>query len=480
MELYVLDSLLRRTAVVDSFESVVWTERFNDVGDLTLNIHSTLGNRNLLSPGTLLAMNRSKRVMQIETVEDKIAQDGSQVLIVTGSSLEIIMDDRVARDSVVNGTTVDPKWVITDLPARVARTIFYNIMIVGFLDQYDVMPFYAVGNSYPLDTIPEPSDEITVSLDPQTVLSALKLVCSTYDIGFRITRNGDSSQLFFNVYSGNDRTTGQTTFPAVVFAPVLDNLLGSSYLTSVKQYKNMAYVFCPDAGIKVYGPGIDPTVAGFSRHVLMVNATDIKFPDRTTAGSGGVPAYTVSAAQQASVKVAQTLTTTTQLQNESLGKISSMKRLLPQDIVNINTVVALVGSTLTSTQKTDITTARDASIAYNPTEDAAINALLTARGLQELQKHNNITAFDGEIPQVGSYKYDFDYFLGDVVEVRNQDGVVNNVKVTEQIFSQDASGEKSYPTLSSRLVITPGVWAAWDSNQQWAEVPDTEHWAELP
>lgn len=480
MELYVLDSLLRRTAVVDSFESVVWTERFNDVGDITLNIHSTLGNRNLLVADTLLAMNRSNRVMKIDTVEDKTNQDGSQLLVVTGSSMENLLDDRPARDSLSAGTTAEPKWVITGLPADIARQIFQNVMVDGVLDPYDVMPFYVVGNLYPADTIAEPDDEVTASLDPQTVLAALKTVCQTYDIGFRITRNADNSQLFFNIYSGNDRTTGQTIFPAVVFAPALDNLLDSSYLTSTKQYKNMAYVLCPDAALKVYSSGIDPTTSGFSRHVLLVNATDITYPDRTTAGSGGVPAYTVTDDQAEAIKVAQSLTTTTQLQSDSLAKITKMQRILDQDLVNINAVLTLSGTTLTSTQISTITTARDANIAYNPTEDAAINALLTARGLQELQKYNNITAFDGEIPQVGSYKYDFDYYLGDIVEVRNQDGVVNNVRVTEQIFSQDASGEKSYPTLSSRLVITPGVWAAWDANQQWADVDDAEHWADLP
>lgn len=480
MELYVLDSLLRRTAVVDSFESVVWTERFNDLGDLTLNIHSTRANRNLLPQGTLLSCNKSTRVMKIETVENKTGQDGSQLLVLTGSSLEILMDDRVAKDTLSAGTTASPKWVITGLPADTARKIFTDIMVTGILDVYDKLPFYAVGNIYPADTIPEPADSVDISLDPQSVFAALKTICQTYDIGFRICRNADNSQLFFNVYSGNNRTSGQTVFPAVVFSPGLDNLMESSFLTSGKQYKNLAYVFCPDAALKVYGAGIDPSTAGFQRRVLMVNATDIKYPDRKTAGPAGVPAYTVTANQQTSIKTAQTLSTTTQLQSNSLAKITSMQRLLDQDVVNINTVIGLVGSTLTAPQIADVTTAREVSIGYNPTEDAAIDALLTARGLQELQKHNNVTAFDGQIPQVGSYKYDFDYYLGDIVEVHDQDGIVNNVRVTEQIFSQDASGEKNYPTLSSRLVITPGVWAAWDSNQQWADVDDTEHWADLP
>jgi hypothetical protein len=480
MELYVLDSLLRRTAVIDSFESLVWTERFNDLGDMTLNIHSTRANRNLLPVGTLIAMNRSNRVMKVDTSEDKTQQDGSRLLVVTGSSLEIVLDDRVARDNLTAGTTDEPKWVITGLPADTARLVFKNIMVDGILDSADVLPFYADGNLYPADTIPEPDQSVDIPLDPGSVLDAERTICQTYDLGFRLCRNADHSQLFFNVYSGNDRTTRQDVFPAVIFAPNLDNLLDSSYLISNKQYKNVAYVLCPDGAAKVYDTGIDPTVTGFQRRVLLVNASDVKFPDRTTAGDSGNPAYTVTDDQAAAVKAAQTLSTTTQLQSASLTKITGMKRLLDQDVVNINAVLTLTGTTLTSDQIADITAARDTSLAYNPTEDAALNALLTARGFQELQKNNNITAFDGEIPQTGSYKYNFDYFLGDIVEIHNDDGIVNNVRVTEQIFSQDSSGEKSYPTLSSRLVITPGVWAAWDANQQWADVPDTEHWADLP
>lgn len=475
MELYVLDSLLRRTAVVDSFDSVVWTERYNDVGDMTLNIHSTLATRNLLVTDTLLSSNVSRRVMMIKTVEDKVAANGTKTLVITCSSIEILLDDRVARDTLSTGTTLEPNWVITGLPAAIARQVFQNVMVDCVLDPGDALPFYHTGNMYPADTIAEPSTSVPLSIAPGSVLAALKSICQTYDLGFRITRNLDNSQLFFNVYSGNDRTTAQTANPAVVFAPNLDNLLNSSYLTSTKQYKNVCYIFCPDAAAKVYDAGIDPSVAGFSRHVLVVSVSDINYPDRNVG-----PAYVVSATQLASVKVAQGLSTTTQLQSDSLGKIGSLKRLLPQDLVNINTVKTLTGTTLTTAQVTDITNAVNQSVAYNPTEDAAINVLLQARGQQELNKYNNITAFDGQIPQIGSYKYDVDYFLGDILEVRNEDGIVNNVRVTEQIFSQDPSGEKSYPTLSSRLVIAPGMWASWDSNQQWDDLPDTEHWADLP
>lgn len=547
MELYVLDSLLRRSVVIDAFDSCVWTERYNDVGDVTLNIHSTLGNRNLLTTGTLLAMNRSKRVMKIDTVEDKSNSDGTQVLVCTGSSVESLLDERTARDTMSVGTTLEPRWIIEGLPADIARQIFQEVMVDAVLDPADAMPYYTVGNLYPPDTIAEPEDSVQVGIDITTVLSALKSVCQTYDLGFRITRNGDSGQLFFNIYSGNDRTSGQTVFPPVIFAPALDNLQNSSYLTSNKQYKNVAYVFCPDGTAKVYATGVDPEAGGFSRRVLSVNASDIKYPARSDI----IPApYTVTEEQAAAVAVVKSLPTTTELQGNSLQKIPNMQRILTQDGVNITAamsdVFALTGTqassitsaqskagvtqdqknalialgslvrltsanvsslnmllsnntALTTTEKTDITNAANnqatmvtpgevalvnAAVAtshtYDDEESDVLQALLTARGVQELAKNNNITAFDGEIPEFSTYRYDIDYYLGDIIEVRNEDGIVNNVRVTEQIFSQDPSGEKSYPTLSSRLVITPGVWAAWDANQNWADVPDSEHWADLP
>jgi hypothetical protein len=95
---------------------------------------------------------------------------------------------------------------------------------------------------------------------------------------------------------------------------------------------------------------------------------------------------------------------------------------------------------------------------------------LTQKGNDELSKARSVSAFDGEIPQSGSYRYAVDYELGDLIEMRNQDGVTNNMRITEQIFASDSTGDRSYPTLAIDSSITPGSWFAWDYNQVWANV----------
>lgn len=284
MELYTLDPLFRREYIIDSFESLIWTERYNTLGDFQLDISSTVDNRRLLTAGTLLAMNKSYRVMRVETIEDSVDSSGVKMLSVKGRSLESILLDRVAKNSTADLTT-SPKWTITDTPADVVRKIFHDICVLGILDPYDVIPSVTEGTFLPVGTIAEPTDEITVELEPTTVYDATANICSVWNLGFRLLRHLDTSQLYYDIYTGSDRTSAQTVFPAVVFAPELDNLQNTKELTTIDGAKNVAYVYSPAGFQKVYGAGVDPEVEGFERHVLVVNASDItdENPDVTAA-----------------------------------------------------------------------------------------------------------------------------------------------------------------------------------------------------
>lgn len=474
MELYTLDAQLRRTEVIDQFDSCIWAERFSSSGDFELLINSTIESRALLVPDTMLAMNLSHRVMVIDTVQKSTSEDGVPSLLVKGYSLEDWLKNRIAKaaataltyislgtstmtiaspgvvtkvahgretgdtvyftttgalptgvvaltayavikvtaDTFKLATTYDNaianiainttgsqsgvhtlwwvsngKWKIVDTPANIAREIFQKICVDGVISSGDIIPFITSGNLFPADTIAELMDDITVEISIGTVYDVIKEICDVYEMGFRLYRNYDNSELFFNVYMGSDRTTLQSTLPPVVFSPGLDNLTDISQFTSVANYRNVAYVTSPNAFQIVYAIGADATTAGFNRRVLHVDASDIDLP---------------------------------------------------------------IGTPLT---------------------DALIQ-----RGTEELAKYRSLSAFDGKIAQNGKYKYQVDYFLGDLVEMRDSDGVTNNMRVSEQIFISDKEGDRSYPALSVNLFITPGSWFAWDYNQVWDDIlDDSDH-----
>lgn len=390
MEIYTLDPLLRRQYVLDRFISLIWTERFSTYGDFEFHIWSTTDTRTRLTADTLLAMSDSNYVMRIESVEDDVDAQGERLLTVKGRSLEAILLDRVAKESLVDLTT-SPQWTITDTPANIARKVFHDICVTGILNAGDVIPSVVEGTFVSASTIPEPSTPVTISITPTTVYDVISnTICATWDLGMRMLRKDSTGQIYFDIYTGSDRTTAQTALTPVVFSPELDNLQNTKELTTIDQAKNVAYVFSTAGFQMVYPSGVDPAVQGLERRVLVVDASDI-----TTSTTTNVP------------------------------------------------------------------------------------AALTQRGYEALAAARTYKGFDGEISQNSQYVYGRDYNLGDLVEMRNTDGVVNNMQVTEHIFVSDGQGERSYPTLALNAFINTGSWLAWANNKHWADLTaDATAWAD--
>lgn len=82
------------------------------------------------------------------------------------------------------------------------------------------------------------------------------------------------------------------------------------------------------------------------------------------------------------------------------------------------------------------------------TTAAAVNAILQQKANEELFARRAAALVDGEIVQTEQFKYGRDYFLGDIVEVEGNTGILQNARITEYIRSQDTAGERAYPTLS--------------------------------
>lgn len=383
MDVYLLDNKLRRTAVIDQYVSFIWTERWPIKGDFELVVHSTPETRSLLTVGRMFAILSSKYVMMIDTIENKKDSEGRALLTLTGPSLEFILEDRVAKKTLSN-LTAEPTWSLWGTPGYIIRTMFEEVCLNGKLSLADKIPFLKSGTISPPGNILEPDVVMVLEFEVGTLYDAIKQMCEMYSLGARLIRNDDKSELYFEVYSGDNRTTAQETLAPVIFSQELDTLSDVTELTSMAQYKNVAYVLSENGSETVYASSANPSTSGFERRVLYVDASDVDLP----AG-------------------------------------------------------------------------------------AELTAVLQQKGLDALAEHRALAAFDGEIPQNSQYTYGVHYNLGDLVEMRNADGLTNQMRVTEQIFVSDSEGDRSYPTLTIDLFITPGAWYAWDQNQVWEEAQGT-------
>jgi len=264
MELYVLDSMLRRIEVIDQFDSLIWTDRYKELGDFKLEIQSTLTMKTLLSEGTFLACNDSLRVMVVETVEDAVTEDGKELLTIAGRSLEFILMNRIVLAQ-----------TLTDTPGNICRTLFNNSCVLGTLSTDDILPYLGAGSIYPVDTNTEYPDDVTLEIKPKSLYQAIKDICDVYDMGFRLCRHPVTELLYFEIYVGSDRTTGQSVLPAVVFSANLDTLANSKELLTIQDEKNLAYVYTDTTSLIVYTDASEAdTMTGFNRKMLLVDATD--------------------------------------------------------------------------------------------------------------------------------------------------------------------------------------------------------------
>lgn len=275
MDLYVLDDQLRRSEIIDIYTSLIWTERYSAFGDFELVLPNSLRARSLLSDGVMVTIEGSQRVARIETIEASLDQEGNDSLTVSGRSIEASLDARLAMPALASLTSAS-KWEFTDeIPSDIIRTMFESVIEDGDVDAGDVIPFIEPGTINPPGNIPEHEETIIRYLDVDTLYNSIKTVADEYNLGFRLVRDGDTSNLYFEVYTGNHRTTSQTTLTPVLFSVEMDTMSDTKELTSSADYANVAYVLAPNGAQAVYADGTDSSVAGFERKAIVVKAEDI-------------------------------------------------------------------------------------------------------------------------------------------------------------------------------------------------------------
>lgn len=292
MEVLILDTLLRPIDVVDTFESMIFAERRKELGDFELVTLSTSANKKRFVPNTWITIDKSRRIMKVETVEETTDDDLRNILKIKGQEITKILAMRAALKAITGG--VAPVWVIQDQPADVMRYIFRQICVLGTVTADDIIPFIQDGlTQYPASTIPEFPLEILWEQKPASVFAALKELADIFDLGFRLYRDLNASKLYFDVYAGSDRTTAQSVNTPVVFSYDMENLQNTRELNDISQEFNViqvVYIYTDvsenEVAMTVEVFDIDGIPAeGFNRKTKVLVVTSI--PEEVT----DIPAY---------------------------------------------------------------------------------------------------------------------------------------------------------------------------------------------
>ena len=263
MDISVLDSNRNIVGIIDSFESFIWTERFDKCGDFELVVAPSTDLLDLLQQDRYLTIPDSEYVMVIEKHELTTDSVSGNRFMVSGRSVESLLDRRIIEffAEMEGSTQGSILWLLNEhvcYPENTWRTI-PEIVYTESTDPRVIAPTY-VG-----ETTGENLYDVICSL------------CKMSGLGFKMSL--DSNNKFnFTLYMGQDRSYAQDVNPYVVFSPEFDNLINSNYLESNLPLKTLARV----GGI---GDGYDRWFAniaigggaGLLRREIFIDAKDIKY-----------------------------------------------------------------------------------------------------------------------------------------------------------------------------------------------------------
>jgi hypothetical protein len=375
--------------LVEGYSSMIWTERFLEVGDFHLTTPKIEETKLLIPEGSLITLRDSREVMLVETHNIEVSKEGIPELKVDGRTLESHLDNRALGNVYQTPWVAYKQYKTSEISAYLLWNFLVNTtnqdpgLVGGIKDPKDAVPGFVVTDS---TTIVEAVKEW--SLQEGQVYSQFRDILNLGNLGVRGIRppgttgnvmtfdtsgggsRGDVSKVStpnitgfrLDVYNGLDRTRFQSDREPVIFHYDSGDIDEPKYLLSIKDYKTSAVVVSsigltevwPFTGITP--PSTPPT--GLDRRVLFV--------DGGTQGDATLPDFTASVIQ---------------------------------------------------------------------------------KGMVELAKHNRMILFDGAISPISNYKYGADYFLGDSVSVLAQYGFEAEMVIAEYIRTEDHEGDRGYPTL---------------------------------
>lgn len=399
MQLYTQDAHFQNVKSIQEFTSLIWTKRYSAAGDFSLVVPATADNVDLLAIDTRLGLDDDEETMLIDT-----QSINNNLLTVSGKTLINFFGNRAAKVVRALGNT----GLTVHYPPSVAIVSLVELMTSLVDTNHDGTVDTYVGTGLGLQPNDQMSFMTCVNLDPDTtaqdinvangdLYSLISNLATNFSKGIKLiatNRTLYGYSLVFTVYMGQDRTSDQTDRQMVRFSPGNKSFVNTTELISNQNYKNVCYTYA--SSIPATITITDPSTGDTSDHAF-----------NPAMGTGYLPGADVAH--------------------------------------DFDRRVILIDDTNFSMDNYATEMSDGSSIA---TIEGLVNLALDISAYNYLLNYTYTKNVDGEVVPQSPYKYGVDYFLGDVIELQGASGLIQNARITEYIRSQDATGEKAYPTVA--------------------------------
>ena len=288
MNIYVLDKDLNIVDIIDTYASIIWTNRYFECGDFELY---TLASHHLIDilreDYYLVREGHEKNAMIIESVQISTAVDEGNYITVKGRCLKSILYRRII-------------WEQTNISGKLEGSI------KRLLDENAIQPS---SNPRKIKGL-EIGSMLTTDINVDTQYTGDNLgetitaICKNYGLGWDVELDLDNKKFYFILYEGTDRSYRQQDNPWIVFSNDFENLLTTNYTYSKSAFSNVAKVAGEGEGTQRKST-IVGEASGMDRYESFVDARDLS----TNEGELSESEYITRLKERGEEKLAETTAT---------------------------------------------------------------------------------------------------------------------------------------------------------------------------
>lgn len=256
IDLYVLNEDLEIVGIVDSYSSLIWTNRYDKNGDCEVYIEANKENVELLKQDYYLTRTDDDNMAcKIKYIEIDTNAENGDYLTITGHDAKDILSQRIV-------------WKQTNINGK-AEDCIYDLVNKNFINT-EIQNRRFQNKNGKAKLLLDKKQGFTETMTGQTsyidVVEKIQEICKKFGWGYKVKVK--NKNFYFSLYKGEDRSD------KVIFSSDFENLQSTKYTSDKTNIKNVALIGGEGEGSKrskeTAGQGI-----GSDRYETFVDAKDI-------------------------------------------------------------------------------------------------------------------------------------------------------------------------------------------------------------
>lgn len=268
MEPMILDTTLTPVAIIDTYISFRWTDKYQEAGDFELVVAANLDAMSYLKRGNYFYLEEAQwkgpRNICLGVIEDialKTDVEDGNTLTITGRDLKSFLDRRIIWGQLSTHGGIEG--------------VLANIVNISYTNPADtnraLAAFKFISNNDPYVRSVKIDETQYTGDDLYSIFTG---IVDDTTVGFSVTAVPSNSTWECLLSAGRDMTDPARSPVPMIFSPDFDNLLDTNYSESDSSLKNVAYVGGEGEGSARKYARVGQVV-GLNRRELFVDARDI-------------------------------------------------------------------------------------------------------------------------------------------------------------------------------------------------------------